>query len=61
MEKLPGTKKAVDEYLINFIYTGEEVYNYIQEQLEKAKENAITGDIEVESRNNNLQHGTKQN
>ncbi|MCI9087583.1 MAG: hypothetical protein HFJ32_03400 [Clostridia bacterium] len=45
--KIAWNKKAVDEYLINFIYTGEEVYNYIQEQLEKAEENAITGEIEV--------------
>ncbi len=45
--KIAWNKKAVDEYLVNFIYTGEEVYNYIQEQLEK--EEAITGDIEVEA------------
>lgn len=47
--KIAWNKKAVDEYLINFIYTGEEVCNYIQEQLEKAKENAITGEIEVKA------------
>lgn len=45
--KIAWNKKVADEYLINFSYTGEEVYNHIQEQLEKA--NAITGDIEVEA------------
>lgn len=44
--KIAWNKKAVDEYLVNFIYTGEEVYNYIQKQLGKTE--AITGDIEVE-------------
>lgn len=43
--KIAWNKNAVDEYLVNFIYTGEEVYNYVQSKLEKAE--AITGDIEV--------------
>ncbi len=62
--KIAWNKNAQDEYLVNYIYTGEEVYNYVQEQLQKAQEtiktqeqkaagevneNAITGQIEVQA------------
>ena len=62
--KISWKKNAIDEYVISYIYTGEEVYTYINEQLQKAKstikteeekeagavnENAIIGEIEVKS------------
>lgn len=62
--KIAWKKNAADEYLVSYIYTGDEVYNYINEQLEKAKEtvktdeqkeagevneNAINGEIEVKA------------
>lgn len=46
--KIAWNKKVVDEYLVTYVYTGEEVYNKVQEQLEKA--NAITGEIEVKAK-----------
>ncbi|MCI9246149.1 MAG: hypothetical protein HFJ30_03320 [Clostridia bacterium] len=45
--KIAWNKKAVDEYIVNFIFTGEEVYNYVYNQLENAQ--AITGQIEVKA------------
>jgi len=41
--KIAWNKKVTDEYLINFIYTAEGVYEDVQKQLE----NAIKGEIEV--------------
>ena len=63
--KIAWNRKAIDEYIVTFIYTGEEVHNKVQEQLEKAQttmkteeekkqgeenENAISGEIEVEAK-----------
>ena len=60
--KISWKKNVADEYVITYIYTGEEIYNSVKEQLEKAQEtikteeekevgeineNAITGEIEV--------------
>ncbi len=60
--KISWAKSAEDEYVITYVYAGEEIYNYIREQLEKAEEtikteeqikagevneNAITGEIEL--------------
>lgn len=45
--KIAWNKKVADEYLVNFIYTGEEIYNYIQSKLEKSEK--IAGDVEVAS------------
>lgn len=57
-------KQGKDEYLVTYIYTGKEVYDQVQEQLEKAKntkltkeeqeagkqnENAITGNITLKA------------
>ncbi len=62
--KIAWNKNAADEYLVNFIYLGEAVYEQVQTQLEKAKqtmkteeeitegqvnENAIIGEIEVKA------------
>lgn len=47
--KIAWNKNAVDEYLVNFIYLGEAVYEQVQTQLEKAKQDAIIGEIEVKA------------
>lgn len=60
--KITWAKNVEDEYIITYVYAGEEIYNYISEQLEKAEEtikteeqikagevneSAITGELEV--------------
>ncbi len=62
--KITWIKDTKDEYLVNYVFVGEEEYNYVKEKLEKAKqtikteeekkagqvnENAITGAIEVKA------------
>lgn len=43
--KIAWNKKVADEYIVTFIYTGEEVYHYVQEN-----KNAIAGEIQVEAK-----------
>lgn len=43
--KISWNKNAVDEYIVTYVYTGEDIYNYMQE----ASKNAIKGALEVKA------------
>ena len=45
-------KQGKDEYLVTYIYTGKELYNQIQEQLEKASKTKLTKQEQEEGKQN---------